>query len=105
MRTTLVMGLFFLVFVVGSVLLQIFLSKRESRWPGLVLPILTFLWSAVMLLNVASVGSAAEVATALAGTFLFSNIPTILYLAIYFSCREKRKRKKQIDKMNIQDLD
>ena len=105
MRVTLVMGLFFLVFVVGSVLLQIFLSKRESRWPGLILPGLTFLWSVVMMLSVASVGSAAEVIMALLGTFLFSNIPTMVYLAIYFACREKQKRKKQIDKMNIQDLD
>ena len=27
-----------LVFLVGIVLLQIFLSRRESRWPGLILP-------------------------------------------------------------------
>ena len=37
-----------LVFLVGIVLLQIFLSRRESRWPGLVLPLLTFL-SALLL--------------------------------------------------------
>ena len=33
------------VFLVGGVLLQIFLSKRESKWPGLVLPAISFLWS------------------------------------------------------------
>ena len=29
---------FFAILMVGGVLLQIFLSKRESKWPGLVLP-------------------------------------------------------------------
>ncbi|MCD8035808.1 MAG: hypothetical protein LUE88_00270 [Clostridiales bacterium] len=37
-------------------------------------------------------------------TFVIYNIPTAIYLAIYFVCRSKYKKKKQIDKMNIQDL-
>jgi hypothetical protein len=41
----------------------------------------------------------------LASTFLSSNIPTITLLGIYFWCREKRKVRSQLDKMNIQDLD
>ena len=41
-----------LVFVVGGVLLQIFLSRRESRWPGLILPLLTFLSSLLLPVNV-----------------------------------------------------
>ena len=35
--------LILLLVLVGSIFLQIFLSKRESRWPGLILPGLTFL--------------------------------------------------------------
>ncbi len=31
--------LFLLVLLAGGVFLQIFLSRRESRWPGLVLPL------------------------------------------------------------------
>ena len=34
---------FLLALLVGAVLLQIFLSKREGRWPGLILPLLSFL--------------------------------------------------------------
>ena len=37
--------LILLALLVGIVLLQIFLSRRKSRWPGLVLPSLTFLFS------------------------------------------------------------
>ena len=40
-----------LVLVVGGILLQIFLSRRQSRWPGLVLPGLTFLYSLLMVLG------------------------------------------------------
>ena len=37
-------------------------------------------------------------------TFLISNIPTIVLLAIYFGIREKMKIRSEIDKMNIKDL-
>lgn len=32
-----------LAFLVGIVFLQIFLSKKESKWPGLILPIISFI--------------------------------------------------------------
>ena len=51
-RFVIVFLLFLLVFLIGGVFLQIFLSKRESRWPGLVLPLLTFLQSLLLVLNV-----------------------------------------------------
>lgn len=51
--------LLLLLLLAGGIVLQIFLSKRESKWPGLVLPIVTFLWSLVMVLSVAAYGSAA----------------------------------------------
>lgn len=36
--------------------------------------------------------------------FLLCNISTIILIAIYLACREKFKKNKEIDKMNIQDL-
>ena len=36
--------------------------------------------------------------------FLIYNIPTAILLAIYFACREKQKRNRDLEKMNIQDL-
>lgn len=99
--------LLFLALLVGIVLLQIFLSRRESRWPGLVLPILFFLFSLVYPLNMAFLPdmSTGQLIVQLVLVLVFANIPTFILLAIYFACREKYRRKKQLDKMNIQDLD
>ena len=36
---------------------------------------------------------------------LLYNIPTLILLAIYFACREKFRRKKEMDRMNAQDLE
>ena len=53
MQRTLFALVVLLLFLAGIVLLQIFLSRRESRWPGLVLPVITFLYSVLMVLNAA----------------------------------------------------
>lgn len=103
--------LFTLVVVGGIVWLQIYLSKRESRWPGLIIPAIQLVLS--ILATVGSVVYAAvpleSVAVTIAAQaviiFLLSNIPTLISLAIYFVCRDKLRRDKQIEKMNIQDLD
>ena len=104
LRNVTVLLLFLLVFVVGGVLLQIYLSRRESRWPGLVLSSITFLFSLVAILNVVRMGSAAEVIATLLMVVITFNIPTLILLAIYFACRSGRKKKSEIDKMNIDDL-
>ena len=46
-----------------------------------------------------------ETVSAVGGTFLVGNIPTVIYLLIYFACRETQKRRRLLEKMNIQDLD
>ena len=93
-----------LVLVVGGILLQIFLSKRESKWPGLVLPVISFLWSLLYLFNLMDTGSVVQnILTALL-TVLLSNIPTLVLLAIYWAVREKRRKRSEIEKMNIDDL-
>ena len=96
-----------LLFIFGVIVLQIFLSKRESKWPGLVLPIITFLFSLLYPLNMSapSGGITASFIFQMILVWLLGNIPTIIFLAIYFGCRGKQRRNKQLDKMNIQDLD
>ena len=66
-----------LAFTVLGCVLEVFLARRESIWPGLVLPIL-------------------------AG--LYAGIPAFLLLMVFFICRSGRRRKKQLEKMNVQDL-
>lgn len=96
-----------LAFFVAVVLLQIFLSRRESKWPGLVLPIIAFLFGLLYPLNMIapSAGVTAGFIVQMIMVWLLGNIPTIVFLAIYFGCREKQRRNKQLEKMNIQDLD
>ena len=93
----------FLVLIVGGVALQIFLSRRKSKWLGLILPLLTFLYALALTLNVTSIDSAFPWGALLA-TFLLGNIPTLVLLAIYWAAREKFRVRDQIDKMNIDDL-
>ncbi len=122
----------------GTIVLQVYLSRRESRWPGLVLPILSFIlaltaalgmvvfnYPASGKLTVTGVDSDGTVTTqtvpvelegaeehgigkALIGggiVFLVANIPTLIYTAIYCGEREKFRRREQMKKMNIQDLE
>ena len=106
MERTAIVLIFTLALLVGVIFLQIYLSKRESKWPGLVLPIITFLFGFLYPLNMAvpSEGVTVGFIFQMILVWLLGNIPTIVLLAIYFGCRSKQRRDKQLDKMNIQDL-
>ena len=88
-----------LLVLVCVILLQVFLSRTESKWPGLVLPVLCFVCSLIVLLNMIVANSAVLLA------WLIVNIPTVLLLLVYFVCREKYRKKNQLEKMKIQDLE
>ena len=103
-RTVITALVFLLAFAVGGVCLQIFPSRRESRWPGLVLPLLAFLWSLLLPLNLMDTGSASRNILTVLVTLLAGNIPTLVLLAIYWAAREKRRVKSQIDIMKIDEL-
>ena len=116
--STIISLIFLVAFVVGMIVLQVYLSKRESKIPGLVLPAITFSGELFILLNVVtnvvmtgaaagnSVDSYSVFVTVLNAvlTLLVISMPTIVLLVIYFVCRRGMNRKKQIEKMNIQDL-
>lgn len=103
-RTMIAFLVFVLVVLVGGILLQIFLSKRESRWPGLVLPLLTFLSALLLPLNVMDTGSVSENILLAVVTLLAGNIPTLVLLAIYWAAREKYRVRDQMEKMGKQDI-
>lgn len=121
-----------LLFLAGIVWLQIFLSNSKNKWLGLIIPIIYFMFSLVISLSlpmymipqtpVTSTIKGSAVTNRLAASqqerpgiismlaavipvFLISNIPTLIFLAIYFACRERIKLKKELDKMNVQDLE
>jgi len=119
---------------VGIIALEVWLSRRKSRWPGLIMPAITFMVSLFLALGVMlfSVGGAAtevqvvdeetgEVvyqeqtveteqdwtlgdAAQLGLVLLVGNIPTFVLLGAYYIGREKLRREKLLEKMNIQDL-
>lgn len=94
------------LFIVGSIFLQLFLSKQPSKWPGLVLPSISFLFSLTIILSYAAFISltALEILFQMIMLILLYNIPTMVFMAIYCSCRKKIKAKSQLEKMNVQDL-
>lgn len=119
---------------VGIIALEVWLSRRRSRWPGLILPAVTLVLSLLMVLGFAAfsrVGATAEMqvidqetgeivyqeqtvetepdwtlgdAAQLGVVLLVGNIPTFVLLGTYYIGREKLRREKMLEKMNIQDL-
>jgi hypothetical protein len=127
MRFALVTVLFLLIVPIGGIILQIFLSKKESKWPGLILPIISFAFSLMVLsgnllfsvhtgtTTLMENGEVIEQTTTQVVddtmiivtsvyVFVLYNIPTVVLLAIYTACRGKRKRQRDLEKMTVQDL-
>ena len=107
MENAIIMLFLTLVLIGGGILLQVFLSKKKSKWFGLILPMITFLYSLLMVMGIAVYEgmTGGEIFMLIGTTFLIGNIPTIVLLGIYFSSREKTGIRSQLDKMHIQDLD
>ena len=97
--------LFFIVLPIGLCVLEIFLS-RMNKYIGLILPAITFIYSLIALLSFAIFDGATtgEIVVSMLTTFLGTNLPTLILLGIYFLCRENMRHKRQLDKMNKQDL-
>ena len=119
---------------VGIIALEVWLSRRKSRWPGLIMPTVMLVLSLLMVLGFAAfsrVGATAEMqvidqetgeivyqeqtvetepdwtlgdAAQLGVVLLVGNIPTFVLLGTYYIGREKLRREKMLEKMNIQDL-
>lgn len=119
---------------VGIIALEVWLSRRKSRWPGLILLAVTLVLSLLMVLGFAVFsrgGATAEMqvidqetgeivyqeqtvetepdwtlgdAAQLGVVLLVGNIPTFVLLGTYYIGREKLRREKMLEKMNIQDL-
>lgn len=102
-----------LLLLAAVIVLEVFLSRRKAWWLGLVLPVLLFLYSIVAIISAivgyyAVYGEGIQVTASFLGdlflTFFQCNLLTLVLLAVYFFCRRKDKHKRQLDKMNIQDL-
>ena len=108
--------LFLLAAAAGILVLQVFLSRRESGWPGLVLPAVSFFGALLPVLGMLFFGVAGangarvwiggtESWTAAGTRFLLFNLPTVVLLAIYFACRRGRRSSEELERMHAQELE
>ena len=104
-KTVIVALLILAAIVCGGICLQIFLSKRESKLPGLILPAVSVIASLLTVANLAVTGmSAGEAVLTVLQVLLIGNLPTLVLAGIYIACRKKLQKNKNVEKMNIQDL-
>ncbi len=97
--------LIYVILMVFAVLLQMYLSRKPSRWPGLVLPWLALLISLIYPLNMVATGQdAGMLAAQMTIVCLIANIPTIILLTVYLAARRSVKRMSEYEKMRAQDL-
>jgi len=96
--------IFLVVFLVGGIALQIYLSRRESRWPGLVLPVLTFIGTLLAVYQKCAWSKGELNVFAVYITVLAGSIPPLILLAVYWGVRKRRRVQDQLDKMKIDDL-
>jgi cytochrome bd-type quinol oxidase subunit 1 len=112
----------------GIVVLQIYLSKKENKWAGLILPIVSLSFALIAAIGIVGffahtgtqtatvdgeviersvnlITPAFSIVASAAYAFLLYNIPTIILYVIYASCRGKHKRQRDLGKMSIQDLE
>lgn len=92
--------IFVLVVFAGQFFLQYFLSTRETKWPGLIIPVVNCLGGAVFALNATTIPAA--LTGFLVGGGIFCAINLLLYKL--GRSRVRRRQADRVDKMNIQDL-
>ncbi len=119
--------LIFILMLIGIIFLQIFLSKKENKWYGLFLPILSLIYPILAVLSISTYNTFITTTTLQDGSkivksvsdatnsfgsiffqiifvFLYTSIPTAILLVIYFACRQGIKKNRELDKMKIGDL-
>ena len=89
----------------GGILLQIFLSGRENKYIGLILPVLAFAGSFILPLNLAAPaeGITAGFLGKVLAVFLMANILTLVLTAIWFICRERLRRRNEWERISLTD--
>lgn len=120
-----------LVFI-GLILLQVYLSKRNNKWLGLILPfifLIIALFASIttplyVVTEEATVSysengqvveetispassekpSLATIIATIIPLFLLWNIPTLIFLGIYGVCRDQMKKNGELNRMNVLDL-
>lgn len=95
------------------VAVQIYLSRREKWWPGVILPAAWLLWTVIgiapQMVQLWTEGDLYDIfSTSGMGilVLLIENLPNLILLAIYTMCHlhRRRKVKRQLKRTRIDDL-
>lgn len=106
LANTIIALILFLFICAAIIYLQIYLSKKENKYLGLILPVISLILAFMNIAGLAAFDSFSQIENyiGLFVAFLVANIPTIILVFIYLGIREKKNMKKELDKMNIKDL-
>lgn len=77
---------FLILLIVILGILQTYLAKKKSKWVGLILPLITFVFSLFLLVVSQGLVSSNLVIFII---FILANIPTVIYLIVFFIYRDK----------------
>ena len=94
---------FMLLYLAAILALEWLLARRERAWPGLVLPALQFVGSILAAIGLAFYQTPGE-GGSVPAVLLAYNMPTLMLLLVYAGCRNNRRRRSQLEKMNVDDL-
>ena len=76
----------------AALVLQVFLSRRKSRWPGLVLPGARAVYASVHVMNAARTGASGGLIGAM---LTLHSGPVLVLLIVYALCRWSLRRRKK----------
>lgn len=101
----------FIIIILGIVvfMLHIYLCRKENKFLGLIIPGINILLSVSAIIGIAMYDTVKDSSAGIdiiqfVLIFIMYNIPTVILLSIYFSSRKNLKCNKEINKMNIKDL-
>jgi hypothetical protein len=97
-----------LIVFAGAYFLEVYLSQKRSKYPGVILPVAFFMVSVLLVSgdvsDVFKFGFSIGAVITVIIFFVFLNIPTAALWLVYKSKREKLKKNDELTRMNIQDL-
>lgn len=126
MKTSMIALITLILIPVGAIFLQVYLSKMNNKYVGMILPSMSFMFSIIAVLSVFSavtMNNLTDSNIALENTdsisfisqisqaimiFVSLNLSTVVLALIYFGCRQdilKNQMLNKLNKMSIQDLE
>ena len=91
--------------------LEFRLAGKENKWIGLIIPAVSLVfslfscWTMYRFLLTNPEAQPVFIQSMVSLVFMFANIPTVIYLVLYLIGRLRLRKKNQLRKMDITDLE